>query len=63
MADYKVERMTCGHCVATVRKAVTAAAPDADVAVDLSSKTVRVTGAPDEDAVKAAIRAAGYHVA
>jgi copper chaperone len=62
MIEFKVEGMTCGHCVATVKKAATAAAPGGDVAVDLPSKTVRVSGAPDEEAVKAAVREAGYQV-
>jgi copper chaperone len=44
----QVPDMSCGHCVATITKAVTAADPDATVAADLASKTVQVaTRMPD----------------
>jgi copper chaperone len=60
MTELKVEGMTCGHCAATVKTAVEAAAPGAAPEVDLPAKTVRVADGVDLDAVRAAIRNAGY---
>lgn len=56
----KVEDMACGHCAATITKAVVGAAPGAQVAADPATKLVTVTGAPDRAKVEAAIAAAGY---
>lgn len=61
MALFKVNGMTCGHCVKAVENAVHEAAPQATVAVDLAAGTVRTDGiAPD--AARAAIAEAGYEV-
>ena len=60
MSLFKVEDMSCGHCVATIEKAVAAADPAAEADCDLEAKTVEITGAADEAAVLEAIRAAGY---
>ena len=60
MIEFKVNDMTCGHCVMTVTKAVKAAEPAAKVDIDLNSKRVRVEGTDAHDKVEAAIRAAGY---
>ncbi len=57
---YKVSGMTCGHCAATVTKAVQQAAPAAQVRVDLKNGTVEVVGQHDSGHVAAAIEAAGY---
>ena len=57
----KVEGMTCGHCAGRVKQAVDGAAPGAPVEVELAAKEVRIDGPEvDEEAVKAAIREAGY---
>ena len=40
MATYRVNGMTCGGCANAVTRAIKAAAPAADVKVDLSAKTV-----------------------
>jgi copper chaperone len=55
---FAVNDMTCGHCVGTVRKALEAAFPGADVAVDLATHRAEFVG----DAAKGAeaIREAGY---
>ena len=55
---FTVSDMTCGHCVGTVRKALTEAYPGAEVSVDLATHRVAVAA----DAAKAAdvIREAGY---
>jgi copper chaperone len=58
--EFKVPDMTCGHCVATITKAVHGVAPDATVTTDLGSHRVKVEGATDGEAVRQAIVAAGY---
>lgn len=60
MSTYKVEDMSCGHCVSTIETAVAAAEPGARATCDLGTKTVVITGARDERAVVQAIRDAGY---
>ena len=60
---YFVPGMTCDHCVAAVDAEVRKVAGVADVAVDLATKEVRVTGDPSRDEVVAAIDEAGYEVA
>lgn len=58
--EFQVLDMTCGHCVKTITGAVTAAAPDASVAVDLPTHRVTISGTDQADKVEAAIRDAGY---
>ena len=59
-----VPGMTCGHCEAAVKQEVGALAGITDVAVDLDSKLVTVTGDPlDHDTIVAAIDEAGFDVA
>jgi len=60
MIEFKVEDMSCGHCVSTITKAVKAAEPQAVVEVDLSSKTVRIEGAANADKVRDAISESGF---
>lgn len=57
---FNVPDMTCGHCVATVTRAVRAADPAADVKVDLAGKTVTVETAIPAAAVAKALDDAGY---
>ncbi len=58
-----VPGMTCGHCEAAVKQEVGAVSGVTDVAVDLESKDVVVTGTElDRDAVVAAIDEAGFDV-
>lgn len=59
MITIKVQGMSCGGCVAAIRKAIAAVAPGAAVEVDLATREVRVEGL-EERAARAAIRAAGY---
>ena len=57
----KVPGMTCGHCEAAVKGEVGKVAGVVDVAVDLSSKIVTVSGdALDTAALVAAIDEAGF---
>ena len=62
MYELQVENMSCGHCVASVTKAVRALDGTAQVDVDLASKQVKVQSGASLDAVKAAIAEAGYPV-
>ena len=62
MYELQVENMSCGHCVASVTKAVKALDNGAQVDVDLASKQVKVQSGAPLDAVKAAIVDAGYPV-
>jgi len=60
MLELNVSDMTCGHCVASITKAVQNVAPDATVQTDLDSHRVSIDGAPDHAAVIAAITDAGF---
>ncbi|MCT4371290.1 heavy-metal-associated domain-containing protein [Yangia mangrovi] len=60
MSLYRVEDMSCGHCVATIKDTVAATEPMAKVACDLPSKTISITGASDEDAILQSLKVAGY---
>ena len=58
-----VPGMTCGHCEAAVKSEVGKVAGVTDVAVDLETKLVTVSGvAVDHAALVAAIDEAGYEV-
>jgi copper chaperone len=59
---YRVEGMTCGHCAASVTKAIKALDPTAKVEVDLENKTVTVEGGVDQTAVGRAVEDAGFQV-
>lgn len=63
MLRLKVDGMTCGHCVHAVETAVRAAAPGAQVQVDLSKGEVTVDGMADPRKVQDAITDAGYEAA
>jgi len=61
---YTVQGMTCAHCVASVREEVSEVGGVESVAVDLASGHLTVAGSGlDDDAVRAAVAAAGYEVA
>jgi copper chaperone CopZ len=60
---YRVDGMTCNHCVHAVTQEVSALAGVDDAVVDLSAGTVEVTGAVEADAVAAAVAEAGYTLA
>jgi copper chaperone len=62
--SYIVPAMYCGHCERAVKEEVSAVVGVSDVAVDLETKTVTITGESFEDtAVRAAIEEAGYEAA
>ncbi|WP_042700825.1 heavy-metal-associated domain-containing protein [Azospirillum sp. B506] len=61
MADaYKVDGMTCSGCARSVSNAITRAAPDAAVTVDLATGTVLVDGDVPAEVVRQAVEAAGF---
>lgn len=62
MADvsFTVEDMSCGHCAATITKAVESKVPGAKVSADLGAKRVTVSNAPDAKTVESIIADAGY---
>ncbi len=61
MITFLVEDMTCGHCVATLRKALAALDPDVQLDFDLTGHLVHVESShADSKALAAAISAAGY---
>jgi len=57
---FNVPDMTCGHCVATVTKAVKALDPAAEVRTDLAGKLVTVESIAPAASVAKALEAAGY---
>ena len=57
---FNVPDMTCGHCVATITRAVKAVDPAAEVKADLAGKTVTVESAVPAAAVAKAMDQAGY---
>jgi copper chaperone len=60
--NLKVEGINCGGCVSSIKKALAVAAPGAEVAVDIPTGAVKVTGNADRGKVVAAIEDAGYDV-
>ena len=61
MLTYRVDDMSCNHCVVAVSGEVGRVAGVSAVDVDLDTKLVRVAGAAfDDTAVVAAIDEAGY---
>lgn len=62
MYQLEVQNMTCGHCAATVTKAIKAIDSAATVNVDLAAKTVAVSSSAPLDVVRSVIAEAGYPV-
>jgi copper chaperone len=62
MYQLEVQNMTCGHCAATVSKAVKALDSEATIHVDLAAKTVAVNSSVPLDVVRSVIVEAGYPV-
>ncbi|MCL6704004.1 cation transporter [Pseudomonas sp. T1.Ur] len=60
MQIFNVQGMSCGHCVKAITQALHAKDPEAEVEIDLGSKTVKVDSALPPGAVIAAIREEGY---
>ncbi|MEQ5837826.1 heavy-metal-associated domain-containing protein [Paraburkholderia acidicola] len=60
--EFKVEGMSCQHCVAAVTQAIREQDAAADVRVDLAAGRVAVDSQQTPDVLKAAIAEAGYVV-
>jgi copper chaperone len=60
MQVFKVQGMSCGHCVKAITQAVQTRDPAASVRVDLAAKEVGVESALTVDQVIAAITEEGY---
>lgn len=60
MIEFQVNDMTCGHCVATITRAVAGADPAAKVDIDLPTHRVRISTAGEAQRFENAIREAGY---
>jgi copper chaperone len=63
MMEFKVEAMSCNHCVAVVTATVKALDPTAKVEVDLAAHKVRVETDKNREIVAGALAEAGYPVA
>jgi copper chaperone len=65
-AQYALEGLTCGHCVRTVEKAVSAVSGVESATVDLvpgGTSRLSVTGIADQQELAAAVRSSGYVLA
>jgi copper chaperone len=60
MLELTLPTMTCGHCVATVTKAIQQADPQARVEIDLGTHLVRVQTEQPRDSIVLALAQAGY---
>jgi copper chaperone len=60
--EFKVEGMSCQHCVAAVTRAIQEQDAGAQVQVDLPAGKVAVQSGASVDTLKAAIDEAGYTV-
>lgn len=63
-ATFRVDGMTCGHCVSSVQNEVSSIPGVTSVDVDLTAGHVTVTSdsSIDSDAVRSAVEEAGYEV-
>ncbi len=61
MMTFSVDDMTCGHCVSTITKAVTAIDPAARVQADVATHRVQIEpGRASAEQLRSAIEQAGY---
>lgn len=60
MFEFTLPDMTCGHCVATVKRTVSTLDPQATVEVDLPSHRVKVATTVDEARLRVALSEEGY---
>lgn len=60
MTEFRVDDMTCNHCVATITKAVKSLDQAAKIEIDLPAKRVRVDSPLAPAKLAEAIRDAGF---
>ena len=57
---FKVEDMTCGHCVKTITNAIKEKYPSADVNIELDKHLVKVKGVADKASLADIMKEEGY---
>lgn len=62
MHEFKVNDMSCNHCVQAITKAALAVDPQAKVDIDLPGRAVRIESGAAAQALRNAIEEAGYTV-
>ncbi|NQD91707.1 heavy-metal-associated domain-containing protein [Pseudomonas sp. CrR25] len=62
MQVFKVQGMSCEHCVRTLTQALQARDPAAEVQIDLAAQEVRVASRLPVEALREAIAEQGYEV-
>lgn len=65
MLEFKVDGMTCGHCVRALANAVRTIVPGADAAVDIDRGVVKISGDTEKiptDALIKVIEDEGYKI-
>lgn len=60
MTTFNVPDMSCGHCVATIEKAVKTADAGAVLTFDLEARKVEITSALDDETLAKTLEAEGY---
>lgn len=60
MTKYAIPQMSCGHCKASVEKAVAGVDPAAKVSVDLTTRHADIISTSTPAALIAALKQAGY---
>lgn len=60
MFRFKIAKMSCGHCAASIERAVKGVDPQAAVSVDIGRKEVAIRSTAEERLIAGALRAAGY---
>lgn len=60
MIHLRVPDMSCGHCAATIEKAITSLDPAARVTFDMDARTISVETDQSLEAIGAALKEAGY---
>ena len=63
MTELRIDGMTCGHCVAAVKKALERVPGVTAAQVELATGRARVEGEPSLDALLAAVQDEGYQAA
>ena len=60
MFRFKIAKMSCGHCVASIEKAIRGVDSQAAVSVDLDRKEIAIRSIAEERLISGALRSAGY---
>ena len=60
MVKFEVKDMSCGHCAGSITKAIKEVDPQAEVNIDLASKTVNVNANASAETIKKAMEEAGF---